>query len=83
MQCWIYVNVHQSVPTLHNQPGDTHAVAEVTCANEVLKTLDAVLSLLDRPYQATQLIAVRSGGGTIPLFPALDSSSVNSFSVAL
>ena len=40
-------------------------------------------TFITRPYQAIQLIAVRSGGGTIPLFPVLDTSSVNSFSVAL
>ena len=27
--------------------------------------------IFTRPYQAIQLIAVSSGGGTIPLFPAL------------
>ena len=32
-------------------------------------------TFITRPYQAIQLIAVRSGGGTIPLFPALDPSS--------
>ena len=43
---------------LHNQSGDTHAVAEVTCANEVLETLDAVLSLL---VLIKQYILLQSG----------------------
>ena len=45
---------------LHNQSGDTHAVAEVTCADEV--NLDAVLSLLVHIKQYNLLQLAQKAG---------------------
>ena len=50
---------------LYSQSGDTHAVVEVTSADEVNSRR---CTFVTRPYQAIQLIAVNSEGGAIPCF---------------